>query len=62
WGYWFDPDPADSPEPREKQLEPAEWVEVAPRVWERRVREWEVGRAGSFCRRASRHAKSQQVR
>ena len=25
---------------RETQTELAEWVEVAPRVWKRRVREW----------------------
>ena len=25
---------------RENQTELAEWVEVAPRVWERRMREW----------------------
>jgi hypothetical protein len=41
WGYWFDPDLAELPEPREKQLELAEWLEVGPRLWERSVREWD---------------------
>ena len=40
-GYWFDSDLAEEPKPRETQLELAEWVQVEPRRWERRVREWE---------------------
>ena len=36
----------------EKQTELAEWVQVGPRVWERRMREWEGEEArklGSEC-------------
>ena len=28
------------PRPREIQTELAEWVEVAPRCWERKLRQW----------------------
>jgi elongation factor P hydroxylase len=40
WGYWYGPDLGDLPKPREKQRDLAEWIEVKPRVWERRMREW----------------------
>ena len=40
WGHWFDPDLADLPQPRKRQLELAEWVEAAPGAWQRRVKEW----------------------
>jgi len=39
-GYWFDSDWAAVPEPREVQTALAEWVEVEPRTWVRRVKEW----------------------
>ena len=39
-GYWLDVDVGEEPQFREVQLELAQWVQVAPRAWERGVREW----------------------
>ncbi len=55
WGYWFDVDMGKEPEPREIQTELAEWVEVEPRRWVRRMRECSgATRFGSLGRAAHR--------
>ena len=39
-GEWCDLDWGREPEPREVQTRLAEWVEVAPKRWLRKVRKW----------------------
>ena len=43
-GYWFDRGVDVLEKTRETQLELAEWVEVGPRRWGRRMKDWEAQR------------------